>query len=80
MVAKTGFLKLTNLSVAKKVKKEHRELGRTYTIIGTPHYMAPDIILGRGYSNMVDLWSLGIMIYEFMSGYLPYGDQAEGAY
>lgn len=80
MVSHTGSLILTNLSVAKKVKKEHREWGRTYTIIGTPHYMAPDIILGRGYNNMVDLWSLGIIIYEFMCGYLPYGDHAEGAY
>ena len=80
MVTTNGSIMLTNLSVAKKVKKDQREWGRTYTIIGTPHYMAPDIILGRGYTNMVDLWSLGVMIYEFMCGYLPYGDDAKGAY
>lgn len=80
IVTTQGSLVLHSLSVAKRVKKEQREWGRTYTIIGTPHYMAPDIILGRGYSNMVDLWSLGIMIFEFMAGYLPYGDLAEGAY
>ena len=33
---------------------------RTYTIIGTPHYMAPEILTGKGYSMLADLWSIGI--------------------
>jgi cGMP-dependent protein kinase len=43
------------------------------TIIGTPHYMAPEIILGKGYSFSVDWWSLGVMVYEMACGKLPYG-------
>lgn len=42
--------------------------------------MAPDIILGKGYNNMVDLWSLGVMMFEFMCGYLPFGDAADNAF
>jgi len=38
-------------------------MSKTFTIIGTPHYMAPDIILGKGYNNLVDLWSLGVCLY-----------------
>lgn len=63
MVDSDGYLKLINMAVAKKVSKEGKYLSKTYTIIGTPHYMAPDIILGKGYNNMVDLWSLGIIMY-----------------
>lgn len=42
--------------------------------------MAPEIISGKGYSSPVDLWSLGIMIYEFMAGYVPFGEDAEDPY
>ena len=76
MVDRFGFLKLMNLSVAKHSQKQKKDILKTYTIIGTPHYMAPDIILGKGYNNMVDLWSLGVTIYEFLCGFLPFGDQA----
>ena len=80
MIDNDGYLKLINMAVAKKVLKNGKSLNKTYTIIGTPHYMAPDIILGKGYNNMVDIWSLGIMMYQFMCGYLPFGDDADNAY
>jgi len=42
--------------------------------------MAPEIIIGKGYNQLVDLWSLGVCLFEFMCGYLPFGDDAEGPY
>jgi len=36
--------------------------------------MAPEVILGKGYSYPADLWSLGIMMYEFICGGVPFGE------
>ena len=39
--------------------------------------MAPEVILGEGYTFQVDFWSIGIMMYEFMCGGLPFGDNSD---
>lgn len=52
-----GCLKLIDMGTAKIVKGNKG--GKTFTIIGTPHYMAPEIITGKGYNFLVDLWSIG---------------------
>jgi serine/threonine protein kinase len=49
------------MGTAKKVSIDQRF--KTSTIIGTPHYMAPEIITGKGYSFAVDLWSIGVILY-----------------
>ena len=41
--------------------------------IGTPHYMAPEIICGKGYNCYIDLWSVGVCLFEFMCGMVPFG-------
>jgi cGMP-dependent protein kinase len=64
-----GFMKLIDMGTAKFLKGKG---GKTFTIIGTPHYMAPEIITGRGYSYNVDLWSIGVCLYEFLCGDVPF--------
>lgn len=50
------------MGTAKFMKSKGPAANRTFTIIGTPHYMAPEIIAGKGYTLAVDLWSIGNMI------------------
>ena len=71
MVISTGYIKIIDFGTAKKIED------RTNTIIGTPHYMAPEVILGEGYSFQVDIWSIAICMYEFMCGGVPFGENAE---
>lgn len=68
MVDDEGYPKLIDFGTAKIVQ------GRTYTMIGTPHYMAPEVILGKGYSISADYWSIGIILYEFLCGGVPFGE------
>lgn len=65
-----GAAKLVDFGCCKKE-------ARTTTLIGTPEYIAPEVITGKGYTCTCDWWSLGVMLHEFVVGPLPFGAEAE---
>ena len=71
MVNSKGYIKIIDFGTVKEIKD------RTSTVIGTSHYMAPEITKGEGYSFEVDIWSIAICMYEFFCGKLPFGEELE---
>lgn len=55
-----GYLRLVDMGTAKFMNENRTKIVRTYTVIGTPHFMAPEIVSGKGYGKPVDLWAIGI--------------------
>jgi len=70
MIDNNGYLKLIDFGTSKIIKDF------TNTIIGTPHYIAPEILNGKGYSLTTDYWSIGICMYEIFYGIYPFGNNA----
>lgn len=75
MIDDVGYPRLIDFGTAKILTQ-----GRTFTTVGTPHYTAPEVLLGKGYGVSADYWSLGVMIYEFICGQVPFGEDEEDTY
>ncbi|TFL06954.1 kinase-like domain-containing protein [Pterulicium gracile] len=70
-----GYLRLTDFGFAKVVDD------RTWTVCGTPEYLAPEIIQSDGHGKAADWWACGILCYEMLVGHPPFfDDTAYGIY
>ncbi|XP_025945459.1 cGMP-dependent protein kinase 2 isoform X4 [Apteryx rowi] len=63
-----GYIKLVDFGFAKKIGSGQK----TWTFCGTPEYVAPEVILSKGHDFSVDFWSLGILVYELLTGSPPF--------
>jgi len=68
---KEGRLKIIDFGISKKIFL-HGARRDMLTIIGTNFYFAPEIYIGGGYDEKVDIWALGVTIYKLITGYTPF--------
>lgn len=70
MISRKGEVKLMDFGIVKDAMAA--ELTRTGTVVGTPYYLAPEVLGGDGEDERSDLWSLGVTLYELATGERPF--------
>lgn len=71
LLHRTGHIKLTDFGFAKYLRGQ-----KTFTVCGTAAYMAPEIIMRKGHGLAVDWWAIGILMFEMLSGNVPFDDKS----
>mmetsp|Transcript_11074 Transcript_11074/g.12676 ORF Transcript_11074/g.12676 Transcript_11074/m.12676 type:complete len:835 (-) Transcript_11074:1227-3731(-) len=71
MIDSQGYIRMVDFGFAKKL------VFKTFTVCGTAQYLAPEILIHRGYSKSVDYWTIGILIYEFFTGTTPFRNRSK---
>ncbi len=71
LLDENGNCALADFGISKILKKGQK----TKSLIGTPEYVAPEIILEKGYDKSVDIWSYGTLLYEMVFGIPPFSDK-----
>lgn len=67
-----GHVRLTDFGHSKD---EFSREDRAFSMVGSPYYMAPEVILNKGHGKEVDWWSLGVLAYEMMTGLPPFFEE-----
>uniref|UniRef100_A0A9J7XTE9 non-specific serine/threonine protein kinase n=1 Tax=Cyprinus carpio carpio TaxID=630221 RepID=A0A9J7XTE9_CYPCA len=76
-LSKIGLMNMTTNLYEEHMEKDTREF-IDKQVCGTPEYIAPEVILRQGYGKPVDWWAMGIILYEFLVGCVPFfGDTPE---
>lgn len=68
LLSTSGYVKLVDFGFAKKLIGGRK----TWTFCGTPEYVAPEVILNRGHDISADYWSLGVLMFELLTGTPPF--------
>ncbi|CAJ0964372.1 unnamed protein product [Ranitomeya imitator] len=89
MISSTGHIKVTDFGISKlglmrptsdNYKVRTKDITREFRdneVAGTYHYLAPEVILKVGYGRPIDWWATGIILYEFLTGHVPFSGRCK---
>jgi eukaryotic-like serine/threonine-protein kinase len=72
LINDAGLLKIVDFGVAAAHREGDTQLTKTGYVIGSPKYMAPEQILGKKVDERADVYAIGVMLYEMLTGVPPY--------
>ena len=80
LVQLDGRVKVTDFGIAKAADQAHEELTRAGNVMGTARYLAPEQLEGHAVDERADVYSLGLVLYEMLTGHSPFGADTEIAH
>ncbi|WP_435133745.1 protein kinase domain-containing protein [Actinacidiphila sp. bgisy144] len=72
MVTRRGVVKVMDFGIARAMQSGVTSMTQTGMVVGTPQYLSPEQALGRGVDERSDLYSVGCMLFELLTGRLPF--------
>jgi serine/threonine-protein kinase len=72
LINQEGLLKIVDFGVAAAQREGDTQLTKTGYVIGSPKYMAPEQILGKKVDERADIYAVGVILYEMLTGVPPY--------
>jgi serine/threonine protein kinase len=72
MITRRGVVKVMDFGIARAMQSGVTSMTQTGMVVGTPQYLSPEQALGRGVDERSDLYSVGCMLFELLTGRLPF--------
>ncbi|KAF1621116.1 UNVERIFIED_CONTAM: Serine/threonine-protein kinase LATS2, partial [Eudyptes pachyrhynchus] len=67
-----GHIKLTDFGLCTGFRWTHNSKCLAHSLVGTPNYIAPEVLLRKGYTQLCDWWSVGVILFEMLVGQPPF--------